>query len=659
MKFQTAWMLTVMVEMFAFGCETEGDKQVLQSVARIENLGGSVTIDESRPAKPIRVSLSNTQTADADLMHLKGLASLEMLSLWGTSVTDAGLPHLKGLDSLRALTLTNTVVTDAGLVHLKGLAKLETLILDNTQVTDAGVEHLAELPNITILYLDGTQVTDAGLECLKGLANLKVLHVANTRITDAGLEHLKELNNCHDLQIDHTGVTDAGLKHLTSLTNLETLHLNGTQVTDAGLVHLKRLGSIRCVHVVDTNVTDAGLLHLKDLTTLALLDLSVTRISDAGLQHLKAMANLKTVHLERTQVTDEGVKRIRQALPSVKIVYHGARRPESEPSGLLERKVAAHDLSIQEAHDLIHRAHATVVDVLRGWLRQYNASAGTDRNTQKVMLAIKGLGAFHDRASLEQLKELYGRRSIDPSIRAAAATVIARLASIDDVDLLKDITWDQRLPLTASWRAPGLSVGERNRLLLQKPGFCFARKLLRGDLSPRCEAAAALVRLDNELGWKFLVEQYDLYRLEHSTSLHRNMSPVRRVLEELYHPEIVSALRDRLPAEKNERMRNNITTLIDKMVVNGETLETLKRFAADPSWSQADRRYAAILALGRRGKPDLIPFLESLKPMSARDVPKAQETMFPELVSEVVAEIRRRHWNEDDELADEGDRGSK
>jgi Leucine-rich repeat (LRR) protein len=74
---------------------------------------------------------------------LPGEKGLELeRALRGQPLTDAGLVHLKGLTSLQRLTLSGTKVTDAGLVHLKGLTSLKMLSLQKTKVTDAGVKDL-------------------------------------------------------------------------------------------------------------------------------------------------------------------------------------------------------------------------------------------------------------------------------------------------------------------------------------------------------------------------------------------------------------------------------------------------------------------------------------------------------------------------------------
>jgi len=91
-------------------------------------------------------------TTDAGLVHLKGLTTLEVLSLNDIKLTDAGLGQLGELTQLRKLSLDNTQVTDSGLAHLHGLTKLKRLSLRHTQTTDAGVAELKQaLPDLTII----------------------------------------------------------------------------------------------------------------------------------------------------------------------------------------------------------------------------------------------------------------------------------------------------------------------------------------------------------------------------------------------------------------------------------------------------------------------------------------------------------------------------
>jgi predicted component of type VI protein secretion system len=77
-----------------------------QAIAEIHKLGGSVTIDERSPDKPvIAVHFRGPQVMDAGLEHLRGLAQLRQLYLGGrdSQITDSGLEHVKGLTQLQTL----------------------------------------------------------------------------------------------------------------------------------------------------------------------------------------------------------------------------------------------------------------------------------------------------------------------------------------------------------------------------------------------------------------------------------------------------------------------------------------------------------------------------------------------------------------------------
>ena len=169
-----SWCRSVLAALVA--CGVMGSKTLAQDpkvepekvIAAIQAVGGKVERDEKRPDKPvIVVNFATTQATDAALANLKGLETLQKLTLNGTPVTDAGLEHLKGLTGLQKLYLVDTKVTDAGLEHLKGLAGLQVLSLVGTQVTDAGLDHLKGLGNLQIVFLYGTKVTDAGAKALQ------------------------------------------------------------------------------------------------------------------------------------------------------------------------------------------------------------------------------------------------------------------------------------------------------------------------------------------------------------------------------------------------------------------------------------------------------------------------------------------------------------
>lgn len=81
---------------------------------------------------------------------------------------------------------------DSDLVKLKSLTRLELITLPNTQVTDRGLAALKELKNLQRVQLDRTLVSDVGLEHLKMLPRLEALHVQETLVTEVGAASFRE-----------------------------------------------------------------------------------------------------------------------------------------------------------------------------------------------------------------------------------------------------------------------------------------------------------------------------------------------------------------------------------------------------------------------------------------------------------------------------------
>src|SRR5690349_12137888 len=81
---------------------SQGDYAELEwAIAKIEKLGGQVELEGKGPGKPvIKVDLSGSKVADADLEILKRLTQIRSLILRHLNITEAGTKHLKGLTAL-------------------------------------------------------------------------------------------------------------------------------------------------------------------------------------------------------------------------------------------------------------------------------------------------------------------------------------------------------------------------------------------------------------------------------------------------------------------------------------------------------------------------------------------------------------------------------
>jgi len=172
-------------ELVALGATWEMGQRGPQWLQKYTSLGDVV----------VRVDLNDTDVADGNLIRLRELTSLEVVSLDRTPVTDAGVTHLAAMTNLHVLSLNQTKLTDAGLMQLQGLKELQSLDIGRTDITDAGLVYLKGLTHLESLDLGGTEITDAGLVHLKGLPSLRrlvlrsVLH--EKRVSRAGIADLK------------------------------------------------------------------------------------------------------------------------------------------------------------------------------------------------------------------------------------------------------------------------------------------------------------------------------------------------------------------------------------------------------------------------------------------------------------------------------------
>jgi Leucine Rich repeat len=164
-----------------------------QVAAAIKSLGGTVTLGQGSPIRPvIAVDLHNQRVTDAHLTQLGALPDLHSLNLSGTHVTDEGMKTIASLNKLQILQLNETAISDAGLAQLEGLKQLRELGLYRTRVTDDGLPHLKSLTNLHDLTLSGSKITERGMAELKGLHDLRHLILSQTGVSKAGVQELKK-----------------------------------------------------------------------------------------------------------------------------------------------------------------------------------------------------------------------------------------------------------------------------------------------------------------------------------------------------------------------------------------------------------------------------------------------------------------------------------
>jgi hypothetical protein len=268
------------------------------------------------------------------------------------------------------------------------------------------------------------------------------------------------------------------------------------------------------------------------------------------------------------------------------------------------------ELTDPEVDRLIAIGDASVVPLLRGRLdAQLSLPAG--QRSLRFALAVQGLAAFQDDTHFQPLRAAYESTGTSVTDRSVCASYLARNATADHVALMQEIMGDEAVSSHSRW-----------------------------------EAAYSLWRLSEPTGGQFLLQQYDLYRVEARTRSIQHLAGARTKLATIYDGKIIEELLERIPAEPDQRLKNNIQTLVNRMRMNNEPIDRLKECAADASWKNASKRYEAIEVLGQKATPELVPFLESLAPFTGDNVPPLQEHVFHEEVSAAIGHIRRSHWKE-------------
>jgi RNA polymerase sigma factor (sigma-70 family) len=301
-----------------------------QAVVALRELGAEVKIFEDQTNGKITkrvffiVLQKEWKGGDAGLVHLKHFSGpLDHIDLRALNVpvfSDKGLEHLKGLN-VYWLTLYAPQVTDRGLEYMKGFVNMEGLSISKAQITDDGLRHFRSMDKLRVLELSRNKITDQGLGnmALKDRTRLEALFLDSTRITDDGMAALAKMDKLRQLNLSGTAITDRTLAHLRDLPNLEDLLLNETAVTDAGLKHLLTIPKLKWLELRRTRITDVGLAAVKELGGVEQLFLDATSITDRGLTHLEKMTKLRNLAVPDTKVSKDGLRRLKQALPELRV----------------------------------------------------------------------------------------------------------------------------------------------------------------------------------------------------------------------------------------------------------------------------------------------------------------------------------------------------
>jgi len=265
-----------------------------------------------------------------------------------------------------------------------------------------------------------------------------------------------------------------------------------------------------------------------------------------------------------------------------------------------------------QARQMVASGDGRIVPTLMKWLdRGFNAGTAPSGD-ERLWIAIDGIGAFGVDEAGPTLVSLYRRPATKTSTKSSIAIAAARMPSKRSAKFLKELVNDPQL----SDRA-------------------------------RYSAAAGLVQLGDETARVVLIKGYKQYLVDISTK-HSWNQDVRDILEKLYDVPIMAQIEQLTPDQTDQRAKNNITTLLERMEINSLSVDELFKLAENTNWQQGSyKRYPAIEELGEKGTPEVIDRIKAIAPWASVDsgAVQIQQKFLEDYKTKAIARIRQRSYN--------------
>ncbi len=202
------------------------------------------------------LDISGDELTDAAFASAAKFTSLSRLTLQSKRITGSGIAHLKA-SSIGSLVIGQCRLVDAEMVHLKAMPKLGVLTIIGTPIGDAGLKHISEVKQLETLQMQNCDnVTIAGMKHLEKCESLQHIEL-NSPMTGACFESLSKINTLTTISA-LIEVTDTDVKHLVGLPKLENLRIPLVSITDVGLESLSQIKTLKFVSVKGSKVTAAG-----------------------------------------------------------------------------------------------------------------------------------------------------------------------------------------------------------------------------------------------------------------------------------------------------------------------------------------------------------------------------------------------------------------
>lgn len=228
-------------------------------------------------------------------------------------------PHFGKSFTTRVYGLKITNPIEADFAQIERLASLRLLELNRCTASETGLEHLAALGALEDFYLENKSLgrrVNVSLRPFTGLRKLKFMRFNNARVQGRDISGITSVNKLH---LEGCDLRDFDLGALASLNRLTFFSVRNSQCNHAGFAALSQL-PIGGLDLRGSGIQDADLEHIGKFRRLRNLSLENTSISDQGLEYLWDAKQLELLWLARTSVSIDGATRLRERLPSCRIV---------------------------------------------------------------------------------------------------------------------------------------------------------------------------------------------------------------------------------------------------------------------------------------------------------------------------------------------------
>ena len=242
-------------------CLEQSPNLLYLSVARSTVTGRTLAAAARHCPQLVRIDVSHTHVAAADMSYIAAFVSLSSLSLQGLDLAGADLSEWEHLTSVLFIRLEDSTLDDAALETLPLLPKLEILSISRTRITADGLASLAPQPSLKYLDIENIPLSESGLQALASVPleylsigpglkrefiellsemNIRSMNVRDPQFTESEVAALSEMANSPSITLCGRLGPDT-LRSMAGLRDLRTLGLREAEYDAAALEEFRQI----------------------------------------------------------------------------------------------------------------------------------------------------------------------------------------------------------------------------------------------------------------------------------------------------------------------------------------------------------------------------------------------------------------------------------